>query len=341
MAEHLFIKTCFREPVERTPVWLMRQAGRYMPEYQRLRRDYSFMEMCKRPEIASKVTLQPIEALGVDAAILFSDILFVVEAMGVEVEFSPQGPRLEAIRTDEDIAGLEVPEVDESLQFVMETVKMVKEKLGGRLPLIGFSGAPFTLASYMIEGGGSKDFRHTKERMFSRPESFDLLMEKLSETVTSYLNAQIKAGADAVQLFDTWAGCLAPEDYEKHVLRYTSRIISSLNGRGEVPAIHFVDHGATFLELVGRAGGEVVGIDWRTPLREARSRIGYSKAIQGNLDPMVLFAPRREIEARVKSILEQGGREGHIFNLGHGVHKHTSVEKVKLMVDSVKKFSRR
>ncbi len=344
MSEHLFIRACFREPVERTPVWLMRQAGRYMPEYQEVKEKYTFLEMCKKPEVAAEVTLQPVKALEVDAAILFSDILVPVEAMGMKLEFVEKlGPKLHnPVRTLEDVEALEIPEPEEKMPFVLEAIKLIKEKLSGKLPLIGFSGAPFTLASYMIEGGGSRDFRYTKEMMFSEPETFALLMEKLSETVVKYLNAQIEAGVDAVQIFDSWVGCLTPEDYKQYVMEHTSRIISSLDAKGEVPVIHFANQASTFLDLASEAGGDVIGIDWRIPLAEAWSRVGYKKAIQGNLDPMVLFAPREEIERRVKGILEQaGGREGHIFNLGHGVHKDTPVDNVKVMVEAVKKFSRR
>lgn len=344
MSDHLFIRACFREPVERTPVWLMRQAGRYMAEYHEFREKYTFLEMCKKPKVAAEITLQPVRALGVDAAILFSDILVPVEAMGMKVDFMENlGPKLhKPVRTPEDVEALEIPEPEEKMPFVLEAIKLIKEKLSGELPLIGFSGAPFTLASYMIEGGGSRDFRYTKEMMFSQPETFAFLMKKIGRTVVKYLNAQIKAGVDAIQIFDSWVGCLAPEDYSEHVINHTSEIISGLNGKGEVPVIQFVNQASTFLELASKAGGDVIGIDWRITLDEAWEKIGYDKSIQGNLDPVVLFAPQYMIESKVRGILEQaGGRDGHIFNLGHGVHRDTPVENVKIMVKTVKEFSKR
>ncbi len=344
MSEHLFIRACFREDVERTPVWLMRQAGRYMAEYQAVKSRYSFLEMCKIPEVAAQITLQPVNALGVDAAILFSDILIPVEAMGMKLEFvSGKGPILhEPIRSLEQVERLKIPDPEKDLGFVLEAIKLIKEKLAGRVPLIGFSGAPFTLASYMIEGRGSRSFRFTKELMFSEPEVFELLMKKLTQTVVGYLNAQIEAGVDAVQIFDSWAGCLAPEDYSRYVKPYTSEILKSLDGIGEIPRIHFANQTGTFIEEVAEAGGDVIGVDWRIDLAQAWQRIGYNRAIQGNLDPMALFAPEAEIERRVVDILKKAaGRNGHIFNLGHGVHKDTKVEKVKFMVDAVKKYSRR
>jgi len=315
-----------------------------MKEYQEVKRNRSFMEMCKDPEIASEVTMQPVRALGVDAAILFSDILVPVESMGREVEFVPQvGPRLpDPVRTMDDVESLVIPDPEEAMPFVLEAINLAQKKLGGRVPLIGFSGAPFTLASYLIEGGGSRDFRFTKEMMFSRPEAFELLMEKLGKTVLNYLNSQIAAGVDAVQIFDSWVGTLAPEDYEGYVMSHTKKIFSQLDGKGEVPSIYFANQASTFLELAAEAGGDVVGVDWRIPLDEAWKKVGSNRAIQGNLDPMALFAPPEEIERRVKEILSlANGREGHIFNLGHGVHKDTSVDKVKMMVEVVKKYRKR
>ena len=342
--EHLFLRACRREDVERTPVWLMRQAGRYMEAYQKVRAEYPFLEMCRNPRLAAQVTLQPVERLGVDAAIIFSDILVLVEAMGMKLEFHEGlGPQLhEPVRSMEGVEKLQVPEVERELAYVMEAIKLAREKLRGRVPLIGFSGAPFTLASYIIEGQSSRSFRFTKEMMFSQPETFNALMEKISDAVIAYLNAQIRAGAQALQLFDSWVGCLAPEDYERYVMPHMVRIFTSLETDGEVPVIHFANQAATFLEKVRRAGGDVIGVDWRIPLDEAWRRVGYDVAIQGNLDPMALFAPLSEIERRVRDILVRAGsRPGHIFNLGHGVHKDTPEEKVAALVKMVKKLSTR
>jgi uroporphyrinogen decarboxylase len=315
-----------------------------MAAYQKVRAEHSFLEMCKNPKLAVQVTLQPVERLGVDAAILFSDILVLVEAMGMKLEFHEGlGPRLhEPVRSLEGVEKLRVPDAEKELGYVMEAIKLAREKLRGRVPLIGFSGAPFTLASYIIEGQGSRSFRFTKEMMFSQPETFHALMEKIADAVIDYLNAQIHAGAQALQIFDSWVGCLAPEDYERYVLPHMQRIFASLDARGEVPVIHFANQAATFLEKVRAAGGDVIGVDWRIPLDEAWRRVGYDVAIQGNLDPMALFAPLEEIERRVRDILAKAeSRPGHIFNLGHGVHKDTPEEKVVALVRMVKELSAR
>jgi uroporphyrinogen decarboxylase len=320
----------------------MRQAGRYMAEYQEVRRKYSFLEMCRKPEVAAEVTLQPIDRLGVDAAILFSDILVPFEGMGADLEFVPgRGPVIHnPVRTREDAEALKVPDPFEALSYVLEAVKILRERLAGRVPLIGFSGAPFTLASYMVDGGGTRDYLHTKTMMFSEPKTWEVLMEKLTDTVALYLKAQIEAGAQAVQLFDSWAGCLTPSDYREFAMPYTRKIIDRI--KGEVPVIHFANQAATFLESVREAGGDVIGVDWRIPLDEAWGRIGHDVGIQGNLDPMVLMAPRDYIAERVKDVLHRaGGRPGHIFNLGHGINKHTPVENVIAMVEAVKRFSHR
>ncbi len=340
----LFIRACWREEVERTPVWLMRQAGRYMRAYQRIRERHSFLEMCKNPRIAAEVTLQPVERLGVDAAILFSDILVLVEAMGMRLEFHEGlGPRLsEPVRTPEGVHRLRVPDAERDLHYVMEAIKLARKKLRGRVPLIGFSGAPFTLASYVIEGRSSRSFRFTKEMMFSQPEAFCALMEKLTTAVIDYVNAQVDAGVQALQIFDSWAGCLAPQDYEQYVLPHMRRLFSEIEARGEVPVIHFANQAGTFLDKVRLAGGDVIGVDWRIPLDEAWRRVGYEVGIQGNLDPLALFAPLHEIERRVRDVLDRAAsRPGHIFNLGHGVHKDTPEENVVALVKMVKRLSAR
>jgi len=342
MDDYLFLKACRREETERTPVWLMRQAGRYMAEYQEVRRRHSFLEMCKDPRIAAEVTLQPVERLGVDAAILFSDILVPFQGMGIELEFvEDKGPVIRnPVRTREDAEALRVPDPFEELSYVLDAIKLLRERLEGRVPLIGFAGAPFTLASYMVDGGSAKDYLHTKTMMFSDPPAWEALMGRLTETVVRYLNAQIEAGAQAVQVFDSWAGCLTPSDYREFAMPYTKEVIEGI--KGGVPVIHFANQAATFLEAVGEAGGDVIGVDWRIPLDEAWRRIGYDRGIQGNLDPLVLMAPRDYIAERVKDVLDRaGGRPGHIFNLGHGVNRHTPVENVIAMVEAVKRYSSR
>ncbi|MFQ5800300.1 MAG: uroporphyrinogen decarboxylase [Candidatus Hydrothermarchaeales archaeon] len=340
MFNDLFLRTCRLEETERTPVWLMRQAGRYMKEYQEIRGRHSFLEMCKKPEIATQVTLQPVDALGVDAAILFSDILVPVEAMGVEVEFvENKGPVLRnKLERKEDVDSLIIPEPETHIPFVLDTIKLLRKKL--EVPLIGFSGAPFTLASYMIEGGGSKNYIKTKSTMYNNPTLWTRIMEKISKTVIAYLDAQINAGVQAVQLFDSWVGCMGPEDYKKFVQPYTKEVIDSLTG--DVPIIHFGTGTATLLEHMRETGGDVIGIDWRINLDDAWERIGYDRGIQGNLDPAALYAPPEEIIRRVKDILAKANaRAGHVFNLGHGILPTTPVENVKLMVKAVKKYSLR
>lgn len=340
MFNDLFLRACHLEETERTPVWLMRQAGRYMKEYQEIRNRHTFLEMCKNPEIAAQVTLQPVDALDVDAAILFSDILVPVEAMGVEVEFvDNKGPVLHnRPERKEDVDSLMVPEPENHMPFVLDAIKLLRKKL--EVPLIGFSGAPFTLASYLIEGGSSRNYVKTKSMIYTNPALWARIMEKISKTVIAYLNAQINAGVQAVQLFDSWVGCMGPEDYKRFVQPHTKKVIDSL--KGDVPVIHFGTGTAALLEHMREAGGDLIGVDWRINLDDAWQRIGYDKGIQGNLDPVALYAPPEEIVRRVKDILQRAqGRPGHVFNLGHGILPTTPVENVKLMVEAVKKYSER
>ncbi len=340
MFNDLFLRTCRLEETNRTPIWVMRQAGRYLNEYQKIRGKYSFLEMCKTPELAAEVTMQPIEALGFDAAILFSDILVPVEAMGVDLEFvEGTGPVLRTkIEEKSDVDKLAVPDPGADLPFVIEAIRILRKRL--RVPLIGFSGAPFTLASYMIEGGGSRNYVKAKSMMYNEPGVWRALMEKLSRTVAEYLNAQIDAGAQAVQVFDSWVGCLSPGDYERFVLPYTKKAINSI--KNEVPIIHFGTASATLLGLMREAGGDVIGADWRINLDDAWQRIGHDRGIQGNLDPVALFAPPDEIASKVKDILTRAdGRPGHVFNLGHGILPTTPRENVKFLVETVKKSSQR
>lgn len=343
MTDYVFLKACRREETSYTPVWIMRQAGRYMKEYREIRGEHSFLELCKTPELAVKVTLLPIDMLGVDAAILFSDILIPVEAMGVPLEFVPgKGPVLDPpVRSKNDLERLIVPDPSENVPFVMETIKILRRELEDRVPLIGFSGAPYTLASYMVEGGTSKSFAHLKRMMHAEPDLFHGLMEKITDTVIKYLNAQIEAGVHAVQLFDTWGGILSPADYREYAFPYTKRIFDSINRDG-IPVIHFIKGCASLIGLMKETGPDVIAVDWTIPLDEARRSIGPDFAVQGNLDPGCLFMPEEELEKRVKTVLDEaGGERGHIFNLGHGILPQHTVERAKFMVDAVHRLSAR
>lgn len=336
-----FLRACRRVPVDRTPVWFMRQAGRYMPEYRALREKYSLLEICRQPELAAEVTLQPVNLLGVDAAILFADILLPLIPMGVDIEFvRGDGPVIHnPIRSDADIAGLRPIEAEQALGHVMRAVQLVRHELPGEIALIGFAGAPFTLASYLVEGGASRDFLRTKRLMYSEGRAWRELMEKLSTMLTDYLVAQVRAGAQAVQLFDSWVGALSPEDYRDYVQPYSASVLEGVSQAG-VPVIHFGTGTATLLEDMREAGGDVIGVDWRIPLDRAWERLGPSVAIQGNLDPVALFAPRPELERQVRRILQAAaGRPGHVFNLGHGILPETPVESAKAVVEMVHEFS--
>jgi uroporphyrinogen decarboxylase len=340
--KNTFLRACRRQPTEYTPIWLMRQAGRYMKEYRALRKKYSFLEMCKNPELAAKVTLLPIEKFKLDAAIIFSDILIPLEPMGIELEFAKgEGPVFhKPIREMKQIERLRIIQPEEDVPFLMDAIRIVRRELKGKIPLIGFSGGPFTLASYIIEGGHSKNYIFTKGMMYQNPMAWQSLMEKLSEVLIRYLNAQVRAGAQAIQLFDSWVGCLNPSDYEKYVLPYSKRVIKGVEKR--VPLIHFATDSATLLERMKRAGGEVIGVDWRVDLKEAWRRLGYDVAIQGNLDPVVLLGPVDLIEKEVKRILDDAeGRPGHIFNLGHGILPNTPIDHVATLVDLVHEYSSR
>lgn len=338
-----FLKACRREPVAYTPVWLMRQAGRYMEDYMVIRRKHGFLDMCRNPEIAAEVTIQPVDRLGVDAAILFADILLPLDGMGIQLEFTKgEGPVIHnPVRCGKDVEKIRVLSGDEMTPYVMDAIRLVRKELAGRVPLIGFSGAPFTLASYIIEGGSSKDYLQCKKMMWGASDIWHDLMAKVSQVIIHYLRAQVQAGAQAVQLFDSWVGTLSREDYRRYVMPYSRRVIAGLQDL-HVPVIHFANNGSTLLELVKEAGGDVIGIDWRIDLDEAWSRIGYDKGIQGNLDPAALFAYRRIMEEKVKDILDRAGnRPGHIFNLGHGIHKESKVEDVIALVETVHAYSRR
>ena len=341
-AHYPFLLACRKQPTPYTPIWLMRQAGRYMKEYRTLRKTFSFLEMCKNPEVAAQVTLQPIEKFKLDAAIIFSDILIPLEPMGVEFEFAKgEGPVFHhPIRELKQIEQLRVIEPERDVPFLMEAIRIVRRELEGKIPLIGFSGAPFTLASYMIEGGHSRNYILTKGMMYQNPTSWDCLMGKICETLISYLNAQIRAGAQALQIFDSWVGCLSPQDYKEYVFPYSKRVMDGVDR--SVPLIHFATSSSTLLEPMKQAGGDVIGVDWRINLKEAWARIGEGIAIQGNLDPVILFSPVGLIEREVKRILDQAeNRPGHIFNLGHGILPNTPVEHVAALVEMVHEYSSR
>jgi uroporphyrinogen decarboxylase len=340
--QYPFLRACRREPTPYTPIWLMRQAGRYMKEYRALRKKYSFLEMCKNPELAAKVTLQPVEKFKLDAAIIFSDILIPLEPMGVEFEFAKgEGPVFHhPLRERKDVERLKLIEPEEEVPFLMKTIRIVRKELEGRIPLIGFSGAPFTLASYIIEGGHSNNYVLTKSLMYQDRRTWDALMEKISEVLIRYLNAQIQSGVQAVQMFDSWVGCLTPGDYEEYVLPHSRKVIEGIGK--SVPLIHFATSNSTLLELMKRAGGDVIGVDWRIDIGEAWARMGYDVAIQGNLDPVILFGSVDLIEKNVKKILDSvGNRPGHIFNLGHGILPTTPLDSVTALIDMVHEYSSR
>ncbi len=340
--DYLFLRACRGEEVERTPIWIMRQAGRYMQEYRDMRAKHTFLELCKTPEAAVEVTLQPIDFLGVDAAILFSDILIVLEPMGAKLAFHEgRGPVIDPpFRTLADIEKLRVIEPEEDVPFVMDTLRLLRKELEGRVPVIGFSGAPFTLASYMIEGGTSKAFIQLKSLMYKERAAFDSLMTKLAKTVIKYMNAQIAAGAEAVQLFDTWAGILSPHDYIEFVAPFNKMVLDGLNRT--VPVIMYANGSATLLKHLKAAGPDVMGIDWRINLDDAIDLLGGDIPVQGNLDPTALFLSREEIPKRAKEILDMGKKApGHIFNLGHGVLPPTDPDNVKALVDAVHELSQK
>ena len=339
---HPFLAACRREKTPYTPVWLMRQAGRYMKEYRELRAKFSFLDLCKRPDLAAEITVTPVERLGVDAAILFADILLLLEPMGVGLEYSKDnGPLIHSqVQSRTDVEQLLEFDPEEALPFVLEAVRKSCAALNGKVPLIGFSGAPFTLASYLIEGGGSRNYLRTKRLIYSDPGAWRALMERLSSVIVKYLNAQIAAGVDAIQLFDSWVGCLSPDDYERYVLPHTRATIAGI--KPGIPVIHFSTGTAGLLKLIRAAGGSVIGLDWRVNLDEGWDAVGNDVGIQGNLDPAALLAPPKEIRRRVAEILRRArGRPGHIFNLGHGVLPETPVDHVIAMVNAVHELSAR
>lgn len=335
-----FLKACRGEKTDYTPIWMMRQAGRYLPEYQKVRGNVTFLELCKSPELCVEVTLQPIDILNMDAAILFSDILILMEAMGATLEFhegvGPVFPK--TFRDEKSIDRLQVPDPEDTTPFVMETIRLLRKEL--KVPLIGFAGAPFTCATYLIEGGSSKVFWETKKMMFTQPELFHNLMTKITESTILYLQAQARAGAQALQIFDSWAGILAPCDFAVFALPYVQKIIKSLQ-QFDIPLIYFANNGATLLDLSVSSGADVIGLDWRINIGDAIQRVG-KKAVQGNIDPFALLLPRDALRARIGRLLDDAkDAHGHVFNLGHGIHQFTPPEQARIAVDAVHELSSR
>ncbi|MGO9123310.1 MAG: uroporphyrinogen decarboxylase [Terriglobales bacterium] len=334
--ESRFVKACRAQPVDRTPVWFMRQAGRYMPEYRAVRKQHSLIEICKQPKVAAEVTITAAEVLGVDAAIIFADLLLPLEVMGLPFHFSAgEGPVIEKpIRSQEDVARLRTDHAAD-LGYVSEAVGLVCRHFNTRLPVIGFCGAPFTLASYMIEGGGSRHYIHTKKMMYSSPDAWDELLRKLVAVTSEYAAEQVRAGADAIQIFDSWIGCLSVEDYRRFVLPRTTELVKKLQATG-APVIYFGTDTATLLPSMQETGAGVIGLDWRIPLDEGWHKLGNKNAVQGNLDPVLLFAGWPELKSRAQDILRRAAnRPGHIFNLGHGILPETPVENVKALAKFV------
>ena len=341
------LRALLRQPVDMTPVWVMRQAGRYLPEYRAVREKAGdFMTLCTTPELACEVTLQPLRRFPLDAAILFSDILTIPDAMGLGLTFTEgEGPRFQkTVRSAADVAALHVPDPEADLKYVMDAVRLIRRELNGEVPLIGFAGSPWTLATYMVEGGSSKEFASIKCMMFDQPQLMHQLLDVLARSVTTYLNAQIAAGAQVVMVFDTWGGVLTPRDYREFSLGYMERIVQGLtrehDGR-RVPVILFTKNGGQWLEEMAVTGCDALGIDWTTDLMGARARVGHKVALQGNMDPSILYASPERIRAEVGTILASYGKgSGLVFNLGHGVHQHIDPDRVRVFVDAVHEQSR-
>ncbi len=341
-----FLRALLREPVDMTPVWMMRQAGRYLPEYRATRaKAGDFMSLCQNPDLACEVTIQPLERFPLDAAILFSDILTIPDAMGLGLYFSEgEGPCFKRPVQDETaVEALGVPDPEDDLGYVMDAVRTIRRELDGRVPLIGFSGSPWTLATYMVEGGSTKNFAKVKGMMFDRPDLMHMLLGKLADSVTSYLNGQIAAGAQAVMIFDTWGGVLSPRDYEAFSLAYMERIIAGLTRESEgrkVPVIMFTKNGGQWLNRMAESGCDALGVDWTTDLSDARVQVHDKVALQGNMDPCILYSSPDRIREEVGRVLNSYGRgPGHVFNLGHGIHPNVDPENAGVMVNAVHELS--
>jgi len=343
-----FLRALLKQPVDTTPVWIMRQAGRYLPEYKATRaKAGSFMDLCENQDLACEVTLQPLERFDLDAAILFSDILTIPDAMGLGLYFSEgEGPKFKSpIRDVAAVKNLPIPDPEQELRYVMNAVRTIRGELNGRVPLIGFSGSPWTLATYMVEGGTTKDFGKIKGMMFDSPETLHLLLDKLAQSVATYLNAQIAAGAQAVMVFDTWGGVLSPEKYKEFSLAYMKTIVAGLtreaDGR-QVPVTLFTKGGGQWLEIMAETGCDALGLDWTQDITEARRRVGEKVALQGNMDPSVLYAGPDVVRQEVKKVIEGfGDGVGHVFNLGHGIHQHIDPDNVTVLVDAVHEYGRK
>ena len=342
-----YLKALLREPVDMTPVWMMRQAGRYLPEYKATRAQAGdFMSLCRNADLACEVTLQPLRRYALDAAILFSDILTIPDAMGLGLSFGAgEGPKFaRPIEHKIQVDNLPIPDPEGELQYVMNAVRTIRRELKGEVPLIGFSGSPWTLATYMVEGGSSKAFTKIKKMMYADPQILHALLDKLADSVILYLNAQIKAGAQAVMVFDTWGGVLAHEEYKTFSLQYMQKIVEGLireNEGRKVPVTLFTKGGGLWLEAIADTGCDAVGLDWTVDIREAKKRIGHKVALQGNMDPSVLYAPAARIEQEVKNILAGFGEgSGHVFNLGHGIHQDVPTESPKVFVNAIHEFSK-
>jgi len=343
----LFLRALRKQPIETTPIWIMRQAGRYLPEYRAVRQQAgSFMDLCRNPDLACEVTLQPLERFDLDAAILFSDILTVPDAMGLGLYFAEgEGPRFERpVRSQAEIDALSVPDPEQALGYVMAAVRTIRRDLQGRVPLIGFAGSPWTLATYMVEGGTSKEFAKVRGLLYENPRAMHTLLDKLAGSVTAYLNAQIAAGAQAVMLFDTWGGTLTPANYREFSLAYMQKIVDGLQrhyGGEHVPVTLFTKNGGSWLESMAATGCDAVGLDWTIDVAEAKQRIGDKVALQGNLDPCVLYASPDAIRTQVQQIITDADlATGHVFNLGHGIHQHINPDHVKVLVDAVHEVGR-
>ncbi len=337
---HLLIDACFGREVERTPVWIMRQAGRYLPEYRAIRADHDFMTMCKTPELVTEVTLQPVDIIGVDAAIIFSDILVIPEAMGMELQFvKGKGPWFPSpLREAADVNNLRLVNAEEDLKYVMDAVKMLRGELNDRVPLIGFSGAPWTLAAYMVEGGGSKNFKTIKSWRWSRPDLLHTLLRKITDAAVDYINAKIDAGAQVIQIFDSWAGLLDEEGYQEFALDYASEIIARTR-RPEVPMIYFAKGAGIWLDRTVECGADVIGLDWTVNIETARQATAGKASLQGNLDPTALYADPKEIRQWTRDMLRAFGGRGHVANLGHGILPDIPVDHARAFVDAVKEES--
>lgn len=339
----LFLRACAGKPVERTPIWIMRQAGRYLPEYRAVREKSDFISMCKTPELAAEVTIQPVDLIGVDAAIIFSDILVIPEAMGMKLEMiESKGPKLyDPIRSAEDVDKLKNIDPLKDLKYVLDAVSLTKKELNNRVPLIGFAGSPWTLMTYMVEGGGSKSFSEIKKFVYNQPKAAHKLLNKIADSVAEYLSAKIEAGVNAVQIFDTWGGLLSPDDFREFSLQYISKIISKINRKNE-PVIVFAKGVHHSLDELAGSGANVIGLDWTMNIGEVKNRIGNKVALQGNLDPTVLYGSKEKIKSEAIKVLESfGNGYSHVFNLGHGILPDVPPENAKFLVDVVKEYSQK